>query len=592
MKINRNILWCKIFFDELANNNVENAVICPGSRNTPLIIALSENDKIKCHVAVDERSAAFLALGIAKASCKPVVIAVTSGTAVAELYPAIIEAYLQRTPLIVLTADRPVELKDNGANQTINQTNIFANHIRWFFDAGLPEIEFSRLRHIKTIARRAVFYATVRDRGPVHINMPFRTPFEPFEITDEIDQSVYDFFFNQEDYKENLTQNAYVFPKFAEIKSELFDSLIKFKKGLFIVGPDNYSNIFLDNLTFSANLLGFPIVADGASQLRFGIRDKSSLVCNYEAYLQYDPLIKKLKPDIILHFGRNFTSKGLGYFLDKTSSQRIVVNAYGDWVDPHNLSNFVLQTDPSIFAEALRQYLLDKKYDNSINPWKQKWLQADKIAKQTKEKFLKDDLFGFEGKAIPTILETLPHKSSLFVGNSTPIRDLDYFSSELDSEITIFNNRGASGIDGSISTALGIALTGKKTTAIIGDQAFFYDINALGLAKKSQIPLLIILINNNGGGLFENLPVSKIGKGFQEYFVAPMDLNFKQIVEAFGHKYILAENWDKLKENIGKYRWNNLTVIEIKTDAKKSAEIKNKLWQKIIAAIEKNIDKF
>jgi len=512
MKINRNILWCKIFCDELAKNEVEHAVICSGSRNTSLIIALSEHPKIKCHTAVDERSAAFLALGIAKSTCKPVAIAVTSGTAVTELYPAIVEAYFQRTPLVILTADRPVELKDNGANQTINQYNIFANHIRWFFDVGLPEIEFSRLRHIRTIARRAVFYATVKDRGPVHINMPFRTPFEPFETTDEIEQQLYDFFFKEEDYKEELSQSSYVFPKFGEIKSELFDSLIKFKKGIFIVGPENYSNIFLDNLTFSANLLGFPIIADGASQVRFGIRDKSSLICNYEAYLQYEPLIKKLKPDIILHFGRNFTSKGLGYFLDKSPSQRIIINSYGDWVDPHNLSNFALQAEPSFFAEALRQYLLDKQYDNRANPWKQKWLLADKLAKQTKEKFLKDDLLGFEGKIIPTVLEALPHKSALFVGNSTPIRDLDYFSSEMDSEIAVYTNRGASGIDGSVSTALGISLTGKKTAAIIGDQAFFYDINALGLAKKLNSPLLVILVNNNGGGLFENLPVSKIGK--------------------------------------------------------------------------------
>ncbi|OGV05753.1 MAG: 2-succinyl-5-enolpyruvyl-6-hydroxy-3-cyclohexene-1-carboxylic-acid synthase, partial [Ignavibacteria bacterium RIFOXYB2_FULL_36_7] len=189
-KINRNYFWAETFIKELSSIGVKYACISPGSRNTALTLAVANNKKIKSFVHIDERCSAFFALGIAKASGTPVILLCTSGTATAELYPAIIEAYQQRVPLIICTADRPPELLNTGANQTINQNNLYKNHIRWFFDAGLPEPIQRRIRHIKAIAKRAVYESLVRSKGPVHLNFPFRKPFEPDEFTDEVDSEV------------------------------------------------------------------------------------------------------------------------------------------------------------------------------------------------------------------------------------------------------------------------------------------------------------------------------------------------------------------------------------------------------------------
>ncbi len=189
-KINRNYFWAETFIKELSSIGVKYACISPGSRNTSLTLAVASNKKIKSFVHIDERSSAFFALGIAKATNTPVILLCTSGTATAELYPAIIEAYQQRVPLIVCTADRPPELLNTGANQTINQSNLYKNHIRWFFDVGLPEPIPRRIRHIKAIAKRAVYESMVRSKGPVHLNFPFRKPFEPDIITDEVDDDV------------------------------------------------------------------------------------------------------------------------------------------------------------------------------------------------------------------------------------------------------------------------------------------------------------------------------------------------------------------------------------------------------------------
>ena len=581
-KINRNYFWAETFIKELSSIGVKYACISPGSRNTPLTLAIANNKKLKSFIHIDERCSAFFALGIAKATNSPVILLCTSGTATAELYPAIIEAYQQRVPLIVCTADRPPELLNTGANQTINQNNLYKNHIRWFFDVGLPEPIPRRIRHIKAIAKRAVYESMVRSKGPVHLNFPFRKPFEPDAFTDEVGTEVIEtaklVLPDKKDlYKEN-GKNIVSEKWFKEIAHHL----AKYKKGLIIAGPENYNESFHFNCQKLASLLGYPILADGASQLRFGKHNKENILFSFEGFLRSDLFSQKYKPEIILQFGRTITSKALGLYFEKCSAIRFMINEYGDWFDPANRANASFACKPYLFCEKMIEYLLIKKIKRSQS-WLKVFKELDEESLKIKNEIISKSGFPNECRIIEELVNVLPDKSQLMISNSMPIRDFDYFAPVTKKIINIFNNRGASGIDGITSTALGLAVLEKRPTILLtGDSAFYYDLNALLAARKYRIPLIIILINNNGGGIFEVLPISKYSKVFNEYFVAPHDLDFSQIVKAFGGNYSLIKSWENFRSEFGKaLKKKEFSVLEIKTDAAASLKLRQGYWKEV-----------
>ena len=582
-KINRNYFWAETFIRELASIGVKYACISPGSRNTPLTLALAYNKNIKSYVHIDERCSAFFALGLAKASGTPVVVVSTSGTATAELYPAIIEAYQHRVPLIICTADRPPELLDVGANQTINQNNLYKNHIRWFFDAGLPEPISRRIKHIKALAKRAVFESYVRSRGPVHINFPFRKPFEPDAFTDEIDDEVFELsklvLSEKKDLYKETEKDILVEKWFKEIASYL----IKYEKGLIIAGPEIYNPIFHKACQALAGLLNYPVLADGASQLRFGEHSKKNIISNFEGFLRAEKYAKKIQPDIIIQFGRTMISKALDGYLEKCNSIRFIINEFGDWFDPSNRANASFACKPYLFCKMMNDFLQSKNFSRNSGNWLEKFRKADEISFKVKNKLITNSKFPNECRVIDEIVHLFPDNSQLMISNSMPIRDFDYFASNTSKNITVYNNRGASGIDGITSTALGITEANKIPTVLLtGDSAFYYDINALLSAKKYSIPLVIILINNNGGGIFEVLPISKYGKVFKEYFIAPHDLDFAPFVKAFGGTYKLTESWTDLRESFcTALKSKNFSVIEIRTDAAKSLKLRENFWKEV-----------
>lgn len=587
-KINRNYFWAETFIKELNSIGVKYACISPGSRNTPLTLAIANNKKLKSFVHIDERCSAFFALGIAKATNSPVILQSTSGTATAELYPAIIEAYQQRVPLIVCTADRPAELLNTGANQTINQNNLYKNHIRWFFDVGLPEPIPRRIRHIKAIAKRAVYESMVRSKGPVHLNFPFRKPFEPDTFTDEVSSEVIEtaklVLPDKKDlYKEN-GKNIVSEKWFKEIAQHL----TKFKKGLIIAGPENYNELFHFNCQKLASILGYPILADGASQLRFGKHNKENILSSFEGFLRSELFSRKYKPEIILQFGRTITSKALGLFFEKCSAIRFMVNEYGDWFDPANRANASFACKPYLFCEKMIEHLQSRKVKRS-----QSWLKAtkelDEKSLKVKNEIISKSDFPNECRIIEELVNLLPEKSQLMISNSMPIRDFDYFAPVTKKIINIFNNRGASGIDGITATALGLAVLEKRPTVLLtGDSAFYYDLNALLAARKYKIPLIIILINNNGGGIFEVLPVSKYGKIYKEYFVAPHDLDFSPFVKAFGGNYSLIKSWRDFRDEFGNaLKKKGFSVLEIRTDAAASLKLRQVYWKEVNKALNK-----
>ncbi|MBI5730053.1 MAG: 2-succinyl-5-enolpyruvyl-6-hydroxy-3-cyclohexene-1-carboxylic-acid synthase [Ignavibacteriales bacterium] len=573
LSINRNTFWCDVFVHRLAELGVRYACISPGSRSTPLTIAFASNKSINLFPIVDERSSAFFALGIAKKTKSPVAVVTTSGTAVAELYPAIIEAYYQRVPLIICTADRPPALRNSGANQTINQQNIFKNHIRYFADAGLPNLK--NLNYINDLADKLIINSSLLDKGPVHVNFSFEKPFEPRSYTDKIE----------------ITKIRKTFSKHSIILNEKkiveidFDSLIKKlnsnERGLILVGSNNYNKDFTKNLVKFSRTFGYPIYADGSSSLRFGSHSNEYFIDNFTAFARVKNFQKYFDPKLIIQFGGTPTSNVLLEFFNNSKAEKILVNEFGDRNDPSHTAKKIFTINPNEFCSSLLKNV--EKNIKRDSCWLIDLQVMNNKAAELKNKLINNAEFPFEGRVANELIKSLPKKSNLMISNSLPIRDVDFFASSNNKNINIFSNRGASGIDGINSTALGIAKTSKDPTyLLIGDLAFYHDMNGLHNAIKYKIPLTVILINNHGGGIFESLPISNYKEFLLENFLTPLELDLSKLVKAYGGKFIRIKNWRKFSSAITSSKKNKkITVFEIHTNAKKSKELRDKYWNAV-----------
>lgn len=584
IKVNRNILWAETLAAQLVNAGVKYACISPGSRSTPLTYAFTTNKKIKSFAIIDERTSGFFALGLAKATNTPVVLVCTSGTAAAEFYPAIIEAFQSKIPLIICTADRPAELQNVGANQTINQNNIYKNHIRWFADAGLPQANLKRLNDIRNIAKRALVECSIKNIGPVHINFPFKEPFEPNAFTDEISNGVLQLTqsVSKNSLFEDLTKNVIS----AKTLQCIFKKIKDHPKGIIVVGLDNYSKGFFEVCHQLSVKTGFPIFADAASNMRFSVYSKQNILANYDSYLRSDKFVRNHKPDFIMQFGRNFSSKALSNFIAECSCEKLLVNKFGDWNNSVDKLSSTVAYEPESFCKELLTTIKKNKRIKQNSNWLSSFIQIDKTASQIKHEIIDKSLFPNESRVITELLKEIPDGSNLMISNSIPIRDLDLAASLMNKKVNIFHNRGASGIDGIISTALGITKASKsKTYLLIGDLAFYYDINSLLIAQKNLIPLTIILINNNGGRIFETLPISKHKNIFEEYFATPHNLNFSELINAFGGNYFDVKSWTDFRKILNQRTSNiNFSVLEIKTDPTKSLAVRKTYFNKVISS--------
>lgn len=572
MKINRNIFWTENFFSRLADLGVRYVCLSPGSRSTPLTIAASSNKKLKCFVHIDERSSAFFALGLAGASGKPVAVITTSGTAAAELYPAIIEAYQQRIPLIICTADRPPELRGRGANQTINQHNLYSNHIRYFKDAGLPGTTSSAIRRIRKYASEAFIFSS---GGPVHVNFPFRKPFEPDSHTDDISEHTLNLIEAHRSRETTILQKE-TRPGKNNYK-EILRAVNESRRGFILTGPKIYDPVTKEQIHKLAEKLAYPVIADACSQLRYGNKSKNVII-NYEAFFRNEDFIKSHTPDLILHFGRTPSSKAVENLLGRIPAARYIINEHGDIFDPWNNASGVCKASPALFCRML----INDTEKNENKEWLNSYITADLSADKIKDELLAKSKFPNECTIIPEVIENLPDNSHLMISNSMPVRDLDYFSPQTAKRITVHSNRGASGIDGILSTSLGIQKAVNKPTVLItGDLAFYYDITALLTAEKYKIPLVIILINNNGGAIFGMLPISSYGKMFRDYFTVPHNLDFGSIVGSFNARYRLIKTREELKESLAAaLKEKIITVLEVKTDMKISLKMRKEYFSK------------
>lgn len=555
------------FIDGLAKFGVNEVVISPGSRSTPLAMLFAEHPNIQVYMNIDERSAAFFALGLAKASKQPVAVLCTSGTAAANYYPAVVEANLSRVPLIVLTADRPPELRDVGAPQAIDQINLYGNHVRWFREMALPEQGDSAKKYVRSQAARAVSVASGVLPGPVHLNFPLREPLLPRLEPVPFDQS-------EHCHSVVPKTNFHVSEETINAVSNLCK---KARKGLIVCGVMDDSE-FSAAVVELADRLGYPVLADPLSQLR-SMSDASDLIMDsYDAILRAEAAKTALEPDVVIHFGGMPVSKSLSlFFKGLPRVQHIFVDGNGGWRDPNYLSPEMIYCSETIFCKKLSGF----KYEKN-ETWINRWKQVNALAKNAIWSYVDTIEELDEGKAVSLFSELLPPESAVFIGNSMPIRDMDTFFHVNQKNIRLLGNRGANGIDGVVSSAIGGAVHCQPLFLLIGDLSFFHDMNGLLAARLHKININIILLNNDGGGIFSHLQQAEAGTHFELLFGTPTGLNFEYAAHLYGAQYSKVFSWEDLRvAMLDAVQTEGINIIEIPTDRDKNLRHHRSLWHHV-----------
>ncbi|ULT56048.1 2-succinyl-5-enolpyruvyl-6-hydroxy-3-cyclohexene-1-carboxylic-acid synthase [Neobacillus drentensis] len=557
------------FVSELVLTGITDVVVSPGSRSTPMAMVMAEHPDLKVHIHVDERSAAFFGLGMAKAKNKPVAILCTSGTAAANYFPAIVEAKYSRVPLLVLTADRPHELREVGAPQAIDQLHLYGHQVKWFADMALPEKSNEMLRYARTICARAAAIATQAPAGPVHLNFPFREPLIP-----KMDETIFELSERPKGYVKvhngDLTLSD---DEFKEIAGELSGK----EKGIIVCGQ-LADEKFAEAVTELGALLNYPILADPLSQLRSGGHSFENVVEVYDTFLRNEDAKTFLKPDVVLRFGAMPVSKALTIFLKENhDAAQFVIDGGGGWRDPSTLSTNMIFCNETYFCEKLVTYMGANSSSVFLDEWK-------KVNQLTKENMavIRDERELSEGKLFYQLADMLPEEATLFVGNSMPIRDLDSFFLSNNKSIKVMANRGANGIDGTVSTAIGAAVYTKSLYLVLGDLTFFHDLNGLIAAKLYDIDIHIILVNNNGGGIFSFLPQSEHPKHFELLFGTPLNINFDHAVKMFNGHYTKIANWDQLADLLKQsHQQKGIHVYEVETNRDRNRDEHREFWRSV-----------
>ncbi len=592
------------FVDEIRRAGIQHAVICPGSRSTPLALALAEHPGIRIWMHVDERSAAFFALGMAKRLRQPVVLLCTSGTAAANFYPAIVEARLTHIPLLVLTADRPPELRECGAPQSIDQNRLYGQHVKWYMEISLPLATNDGLRYIRTLADRGVAMTQAVPAGPVHLNFPFREPLtpEPAELL-PVEKRDFIAWNGRADGAPYTRVSDAPLAAPEEDLAEVIAVLGRTPRGLIIAGPQADPDL-VEPILDLARTLGYPVLADPLSQLRVpdGDTRQATVVSTYDTFLRLDSGVdaggeeSQYAPDVILRFGAMPVSKSLLLFLQRQAHCRhMVVNGDGGWDEPTQLATEMIHADPVAFCAGARSAVELTRREESrldaeaLSEWESLWRRTELRTRRLLGDAVSNLPELFEGRVFTELARLLPEKSTLVVGNSMPVRDFDSFFWGSNDRIRVFGNRGASGIDGVISTALGISAareSDEQVVLVLGDLSFYHDSNGLLAALLHHLDLTIILINNDGGGIFSLLPQSAYPQHFEELFGTPIGLNFQTMVQTYGGHFAQAENWGEFGEALqSSWRAGGLRVVEVRTNRESNASTHRSLWNDVGQAL-------
>ncbi len=571
-----NHLWAYLIVEELVRSGVDFFCVAPGSRSTPLVAALAENPKAKSMVHFDERGTAFAALGYARATGEPAAWITTSGTAVANGLPAIVEAATDGVPMLCLTADRPPELRQTGANQTIVQPDIFGGYVRWSFDLPAPDFAVDPASVLTTVDQ-AVYRARRAPRGPVHLNLMFREPFLPDpEDEDEIVLGAYPW------QKSDAPYTRYAATKPAVDEGEvgrLWDTLRPAGRGLVVAGRLE-SRARGEAVARLAETLDWPLLADIGSQVRLG-GSAGRHVAYYDALLADGRFREAHEPEAVLHFGGRALSKRLEQALARTAPDPYVVVRESPFrLDPGHRVTQSVEADVVEFCAALSD--VAKRRPAAPAPgWSAGWHGAsDRVGS-----LLDRRLYGTKEVSEPSVARLIsrhiPGGHGLVLASSMPIRDVDTFAATDGPPVPVAANRGASGIDGTVATAAGFARgLGRPVTLVIGDLALLHDLNSLALLR--DLPVVVVALNNDGGGIFTFLPVSRRAELFEPYFGTPHGLGFEAAATLFGLEYArpgTAPEFLEAYRAACSRRFS--TLIEVETDRVVNAALHRDLLESI-----------
>lgn len=562
--------------DEFYQLGVRHAVFSPGSRSTTMAMLFKEHEGFETYMNIDERSASFMALGIAKAHKEPTVIVCTSGSAVAHYLPAVLEAQYSGVPLIVLSADRPHTLLHVGAPQTVDQHKIFGTAVNYFEELAVPQ-ESHYYTYPRQVARKAYMKAMDTKKGPVHINVPLFEPLVPelscnhfeagrssFKVVKPNYSSVFGC-----DNRNNLTHvnNAIDITHGNDGTNEINDLLERYERILILAGPQ----IDIDEAEMIRSFgeaLQAPILADPLSNVR-GCGTSKVVISTYDALLAGQALWNELKPDCVIQFGQIVVSKRVQQMIASwTDVEYIEVNPTMDSMNPTGKTTIHMQASIDVFT-----YLYGK--NNNSDEYLKLWQRLEQEGKKQLSTAI-DEPHCFEGRTIRELQKQIPEDGQIFVANSMTIRDFDYFWFSGESKAVLYGNRGVNGIDGTISTALGLAVNGRPTYLVTGDLSLFHDLNGLAVAKTHNLNLTIILHNNDGGGIFEYLP-QKGTKHFDYLFSTSQGLDYSGAAKLYGCGYTKISSPNELSSVLANVsQETGVHIIEIPTNREYSRELHKK----------------
>lgn len=559
---NVNSLWGSVLVETLGRCGVRTAVVSPGSRSTPITMALARQKAIEAVPVLDERSAAFFALGIAKRSGRPVVLVCTSGTAGANYFPAVIEAQESGVPLIVITADRPPELRDCASGQTIDQQKLFGGHVSFFHELAVPAATVPMLAYLRQTVAHAVARARGPAAGPVHLNAPFRDPLPPIEdgktktLAGEIGEA---FFAHLGDAAVTVSQTTiWQRPTTA--------------RGLIVVGAAGAESVA--SAVRLSRALGWPVLADGVAR---GAAAAGDVVTGYDVILRNEKIARDLTPRTVLCLGGWPTSKVLRGWLEASGAEILLVAPTA--VNRDGLHGRTRQIVAPVESLAVAgEKIADDSYARA-------WAAAEARARAELDAALAAETAMFEPKAAWLLAKTLPAGTPVFVASSMPVRDVEYVWPAGGGQVFYFN-RGANGIDGTLSTALGVAHAADRPAVLLtGDLALLHDANGFLLRKKLRGSLTVVLINNDGGGIFEHLPVAQFQEAFEEFFGTPQGVDFAKLCAAHGVEHVAVGGWEDFAARVSALPASGIRVLEVRTERKRDAAARKKLFASVAAKL-------
>jgi len=591
---NVNTLWSSLLVETLSRLGLTKAIISPGSRSGPLTLAFARHPHVETIPILDERSAAFFALGLAKQTKLPVALICTSGTASANFYPAIIEAHHSQTPLLILTADRPYQMRNCHAGQTINQTNIYNHYPNWQVELAQPSSNIELLKYLRQISIQAWENSLFPTPGVVHLNIPFSEPLAP---TPDLETEKIKEKYNLSNFFQHISN---IFPNSSFTLSgsiyPILDEWLSSEKGLIIVGnssPNSPSN-YCQAIAYLSQLLKYPVLADCLSPLRHYASLNPYLICTYDLILRNSKFAENLAPNLIIQIGELPTSKELRVWLNKYECKRFIIDASRDNFDPLHgktihlrisIEQFINDLKDNFFSyinqyKKNREYLADEQINKRLN-YTDIWLKIDVIITQRIYQYMASLDTLFEGKVAWILSQKLVARTYIFIANSMSVRYAEFFWTKNDNNYAIYFNRGANGIDGTLSTALGVGHGEHNTVLLTGDLALLHDTNGFLASQNWRGNLTIILINNQGGGIFETLPIVQAEEEFEKYFATPQNIDFGLLCETYKVKYHCIKNWKELLQLINNVSKEPIRLIEIQTNRQLDA-----LW------LENNLSQF